>query len=165
MTWLEPEEYAAWRRRLAAETVARNLTAARRECLAELLRRLALGHDPTDAEIARATGHGERTVRRARADARRLGLLTWRHTRRLVQREWRQGPNVYAVHVPAGPVCPGGHAGRAKRAEKKERLDRVPQSAALAALAAIAKRREVALAHGAVRLQKPHFGELLAEER
>ena len=107
--WLEPAEFPAWRRRVDAECVAGNLTAARKDALKAMLRFVGdAGLFPSDATIAAVVGCCARTVRRARADAQRLGLLTWEHTRKLVDGRWRQGPNHYAVQVPTRPVCPGG---------------------------------------------------------
>jgi hypothetical protein len=118
--WLEPDEFLAWRRRLGLECRGRNLTETQRICLEGLQAALASGHRVTDAYVAEQVGHSERTVRRARVAAQRLGLLTWQHTRREIGGRWRQGPNAYTLHVPARPICPGGQAGRPKK-EKEER--------------------------------------------
>jgi len=48
---------------------------------------------PSDAAVAELAGTSARTVRRARVDAKNLGMLSWRPTRKLVNGSWRQGPN------------------------------------------------------------------------
>lgn len=117
--WLEPDEFAAWRRRLDMERRGWNLTQTQRVCLEGIQAALLAGERVTDAMVAERVGHSERTVRRARVAARRLGLLAWEHTRRVVQGRWRQGPNAYVLRLPSGPVCPAGQDGRA-RADRKE---------------------------------------------
>lgn len=153
MDWLEPAEWSAWRRRVAAERAAHNLTPGRRDALLALLTCLSTGTQPTDAEVARLACCCVRTVQRAREDGRRLGLLSWQGTRQLVAGAWRRGPNAYAVHMPAAPVCPTGQGVRArKEGRKKEAWEGgkpptlFPQPAALAALAEVRKRREGLLA-------------------
>ncbi len=119
--WLEPEEFPAWRRRLELERRAHNLTLHRQKALATLLAFWGgEGLFPSDAAVAGLAGVSERTVRRARVDARELGLLTWQRTRKLVAGRWRQGPNRYTVTVPAGPVCSGGQAGRQRQENRKQ---------------------------------------------
>lgn len=118
--WLEPEEFATWRRRLGVECRARHLTETQRVCLEGLQAALLAGERITDALVAERVGHSERTVRRARVAARELGMLEWRHTRRAVAGAWRQGPNAYALRLPARPVCPGGQAGRARKEGREE---------------------------------------------
>ncbi len=121
LDWLEPEEFPAWRRRLELERRAHNLTLHRQKALGTLLAFWgAEGLFPSDGAVAGLAGISERTVRRARLDARELGLLTWQRTRKLVAGRWRQGPNRYTVTVPAGPVCSGGQAGRQRQARKKQ---------------------------------------------
>ena len=44
-------------------------------------------------------------MRRARADARELGLLRWERTRALVAGAWRQGRNRYRIAVPDRPAA------------------------------------------------------------
>lgn len=95
--WLEPEAFPAFRRRLKAERIARNLTPARRDALLALLAFYGPeGLYPSDATVAAATGCSARTVRRARADAVALGLR-WDRTRKLVNGRYRQGPNRYWI--------------------------------------------------------------------
>lgn len=157
--WLEPDEFPAWRRRLELErrarnlTDGRNLTPARRDALRAML--AFVGVDgalfPSDAAVAELAGCSARTVRRARADARELGLLSWESTRRLVNGRWRQGPNRYTVTIPIRPVCPGGQDGQVYQRKKEKRPTRQEQAAALAvplgqpSLAEIARRRVPAL--------------------
>ncbi len=121
LDWLEPEKFPAWRRRLELERRAHNLTLHRQKALGTLLAFWgAEGLFPSDAAVAELAGVSERTVRRARVDARELGLLTWQRTRKLVAGRWRQGPNRYNVVIPAGPVCSGGQAGRPRQVSKKK---------------------------------------------
>ncbi len=121
LDWIEPEEFPAWRRRLELERHARNLTLHRQKALGTLLAFWgAEGLFPSDAAVAELAGVSERTVRRARVDARELGLLTWQRTRKLVGGRWRQGPNRYAVAIPAVPVCPAGQRGRQRQVGRKQ---------------------------------------------
>lgn len=122
--WLESEEFAAWRRRLDLERRARHLTETQRICLEGLQAALLAGERATDALVAERVGHSERTVRRARVAARELGMLDWRHTRRVVGGAWRQGPNAYALRLPARPVCPAGQTGRARKERKEGEMPR-----------------------------------------
>lgn len=117
--WLESEEFAAWRRRLGLECRARHLTETQRVCLEGLQAAMLAGERVTDALVAERVGHSERTVRRARVAARELGMLEWEHTRRVVAGAWRQGPNAYALRLPARPVCPAGQDGRARKGRKE----------------------------------------------
>ena len=121
LDWFEPEEFPAWRRRLELERRAHTLTLHRQKALTTLLAFWgAEGLFTSDAAVADLAGVSERTVRRARVDARELGLLTWQRTRKLVAGRWRQGPNRYAVAIPASPVCPDGQAGRPRQVSKKK---------------------------------------------
>jgi hypothetical protein len=145
-----------WRLRVCAEHAAGNLTPARRDALTTLLRLLCTGDaEPSDAEVAEAAHCSARTVRRARADARELGLLRWQRTRQLRGTRVVQGRNRYAINVPAGPVCPRVQADRpaaqARLRREKEiqdaprTLPRLPPHIAAAALEAIRRRRAAAL--------------------
>jgi len=122
LDWLEPEEFPAWRRRLELERRGHNLTLHRQKALTTLLAFWgAEGLFPSDAAVAGLAGVSERTVRRARVDARELGLLTWQRTRKLMAGRWRQGPNRYAVAIPAGPVCPAGQRGQQRQVSKTQK--------------------------------------------
>ncbi len=134
LDWLEPEEFPAWRRRLELERRGHNLTLHRQKALGTLLAFWgAEGLFPSDAAVAGLAGVSERTVRRARVDARELGLLTWQRTRKLVAGRWRQGANRYSVVIPAGPVRPGGQRGRPRQVSKKQEA-RYKEGTALVAL-------------------------------
>ena len=63
--------------------------------------------DPSHACLAADAGVGERTVERALADARALGLLDW--DRRLVRTGWRaeQTSNAYVLIVPGSRAGEG----------------------------------------------------------
>lgn len=153
LLWLEPAEFTAWRMRVKAEHLARNLTPARRDALVALQAMICTGDtEPTDEAVAALAGCSSRTVRRARADAHDLGLLSWQRTRRLVAGAWRQGPNNYSVRLPDRPVYPAGQDGRARQGRKERRAYEARQPArivvppnAAEALAAIAARRAVQL--------------------
>jgi hypothetical protein len=122
MIWLEPEDFAPWRKRLDLERRAGNLTPARRDCLRALLAFVGPGGlFPSDTAVGTLVGHSARTVRRARQDAQALGLLTCDRTRKLVSGRWRQGPNVYQIRHPAGPICSGGQSVRLGRKIERKR--------------------------------------------
>jgi len=138
LDWLEPEEFPAWRRRLELERRAHNLTLHRQKALGTLLAFWgAEGLFPSDAAVAELAGVSERTVRRARVDARELGLLTWQRTRKLVAGRWRQGANRYNVVIPARPVFSGGQPGRRSQGRKKQEA-RYDEGAALAEFTRVA---------------------------
>ena len=148
LEWLEPAEYAAWRRRIAAEHAARHLTHARRAALLALVTCLSTNVEATDANVAALACTSTRTVRRARHDARELGLLSWERTRRVVAGRWRQGVNAYVLALPSAPVCSGGQLGRIRQARKIEKgptAVRIVIPAGFPTLAAIAERRRAAL--------------------
>jgi hypothetical protein len=155
-TWLEPEIFPVWRRRLELERRAGNITLYRKAALNALLAFHGTeGLWPSDAAVAALAGVSERTVRNARNEARELGLLTWERTRkRGADGRWRQGPNSYTVAVPASPVCPGGKRCRQRQERKKEAgagegratpraPQQPPQFTFSAATAALAARRAV----------------------
>lgn len=156
MEWLEPAEFGPWRRMLEIERRAGHLTPARRDCLRALLCFYGTeGLWPSDAAVAALACHGISTVRRARLDARALGLLTWQHTRKEVDGRRVQGPNCYAIRLPSPLVCPDvqGERGRSVRkksdigipiSEPRQQVMFDPQ--AREALAVIAARRLPALA-------------------
>lgn len=125
--WLEPAEFAPWRKRLDVERRAGNLTATRQLALRAVLAFVgADGLFPSDAAVAALAGCSSRTVRRARHDARALGLLAWERTRKLDGGRWRQGPNVYRVNVPTTPVCSGGQSGRQVEQKRKKEAYKPP---------------------------------------
>lgn len=69
---------AEWFARLDAECRAGNLTRAYRDALRTLGRLIAMGDDmPSEARIADDAACSKRTVARAKAKARELGLLDW----------------------------------------------------------------------------------------
>ena len=119
--WLEPEEFPAFRRRLKAERIARNLTPARRDALLALLAFYGPeGLYPSDETVAAATGCSSRTVRRARADAVAFGLR-WERTRKLVNGRYRQGPNRYWVdHETANLTCDPPQTDRKSHKDSKK---------------------------------------------
>jgi hypothetical protein len=65
--------------------------------------------DPSHARLAADAGVGERTVERALADAKALGLLDW--DRRIVRTGWRaeQTSNAYVLIVPGKQECANAH--------------------------------------------------------
>ena len=75
---------------------------------------------PADAAVAADSGYSISTVRRARMDARDLGLLTWERTRKLVGGRWVQGTNRYTIHLPSRPVCE--RAGRRRGRHRRRRF-------------------------------------------
>ena len=121
--WLEPEAFPAFRRRLKAERIARNLTPARRDALLALLAFYGPeGLYPSDATVAAATGCSARTVRRARADAVAFGLR-WERTRKLVNGRYRQGPNRYWVDHAATLTCDPQADRKSDKDSKKDKKE------------------------------------------
>ena len=137
LQWLEPAEYAAWRRRIAAEHAGRHLTHARRAALLALVTCLSTNTEPTDANVAKMSCTSPRTVRRARQDARALGLLSWDRTRRVVAGRWRQGANAYVLALPTTPVCSGGQLGRARQERKDGKGPTMGAQAQIAAIGGV----------------------------
>ena len=130
--WLEPAEFSAWRRRLELERLAGHLTMHRQHALRTLLAFVGdRGLFPSDQAVAELAGCCARTVRRAREEARELGLLTWQRTRKLVDGRWRQGSNRYTVAIPDRPLClsPDGQRVRRGRKEVRKRLSNRVQAA------------------------------------
>lgn len=105
-----------WTARAELERRAGRLTALHVLVGRALLRRLGEDGqcDPSHATLAADTGCGQRTVGRALAALRELGLLAWE--RRLVRRPWPAGgpgasraeqtSNAYALLLPEGAVAP-----------------------------------------------------------
>ena len=165
MDWLEPAEYAPWRRLLEIERRAGHLTPHRRDCLRALLCFFGTeGLWPSDQAVADLAGHSVSTVRRARLDARALGLLTWAHTRKTVAGRRVQGPNCYTIRVPSPLACSDVQRERVRQVKKKTIANprqvaptranprqftpsgtNADARAALAALAAVAARRMAAI--------------------
>ena len=108
-------ERRAWLSRVHDERRAGRLTALHAEVGRSLVRRLGADGqcDPAHATLAKDTPCGERTVRRALAALRGLGLLTWQQ--RLVRRPWPAGgpgatraeqtSNAYVLLLPREPVA------------------------------------------------------------
>jgi hypothetical protein len=111
--------------------------------------------EPSDAEVAALAHCSTRTVRRARVDAQRLGLLRWERTRQQRGEHVVQGRNHYGTNVPVSPVCPRPQkdrlAAQGSKIKKKEAQEAprmvptMPVHVAAAALEAIRKRRAAAL--------------------
>ena len=147
---LDREQRARFRYLLHAWHRGGNLTRAARDVGEALVRRLGTDGrlDPTHATLAADTSCSDRTVRRATAAMRDLGLLRWQT--RLVRAGWRaeQTSNAYEL-VPtlaAPPVFPrarcGGHNGRETLKEDISLLLPLPSPAeAAAAQAALAQHR------------------------
>jgi hypothetical protein len=156
LPWIDGDQFHAWRMRVCAECAAGNLTRARKDALTALLALMSEGDaEPSDAEVAALAHCSSRTVRRARADARLLGLLRWERTRQQRGERVVQGRNRYGVSVPASPVCPRHQVARlaaqGRQIQKKEAQEAprvvpiMPVHVAAAALEAIRRRRATAL--------------------
>src|SRR5206468_353729 len=110
---LSADQRRIWLARAELERRAGRLTAFHVEVGRALLRRLGEDGrcDPSQATLAADAGCSERTVRRALAAFRELGLLAW--AQRLVVRPWPAGgrgatraeqtSNAYALELPATP--------------------------------------------------------------
>ncbi len=93
-----------WFQRVDLECRARNLTRGERDVIRALGRLMLMGdHAPSEARLASEAGVSKRTVSRAKARARALGLLAWdrRHAGAGLRREL---PCAYRAEAPAGPV-------------------------------------------------------------
>ncbi|MGE4048413.1 MAG: helix-turn-helix domain-containing protein [Acetobacteraceae bacterium] len=111
---LDREQRARFRFLLSAHRRARRISPTIRDVGEALLRRLGQDGqcDPAHETLADDVGCSDRTVRRATAALRGLGLLSWQQ--RLVRDGWavRQTSNSYALSVDAAlPSC-GGQTGR-----------------------------------------------------
>jgi DNA-binding GntR family transcriptional regulator len=146
------ERGVVWARMLAARAAGR-ITAAHLDVGGALLRRLGADGqlDPSHSTLAADAKVGERTVRRALARFRDLGLVLW--VRRIVRagcRVW-QTSNAYALLIPA--VLAGGQSGLGRRFKNLKRAVEVvahtvaddDRQTALAALARIRRNREAEL--------------------
>ena len=119
---LTHDQRRAWLARVETERRAGNLTTLHVEVARALLKHLGADGrcDPAQATLAAGAGCGERTVRRALAALRGVGLLAWEQ--RLVRRPWPEGgagasraeqtSNAYALLLPTRPVTVReGHQG------------------------------------------------------
>lgn len=113
---LDREQRARFRFLLRAHTRAGRLPAKHEWVGEALLKRLGTDGqcDPAHATLASDAGCSSRTVRRATAVMRSLGLLQW--STRLVRSGWRteQTSNSYELVPNAAPLplCCGGQSGR-----------------------------------------------------
>ena len=115
---LSADQRRAWLARADLERRADRLTALHVEVGRFALKRLGEDGqcDPTHATLAADAGTSERTVRRALAALRAVGLIAWEQ--RLVRRPWPAGgkdatraeqtSNAYAFLLPDKPVAPPG---------------------------------------------------------
>ena len=103
-----------WTARVWAEFRARNLTRTERDVLLTLRTFRAPGGGcwPSHATLAERTRCSVRTVIRALAAARTLGLVDW--TERRVRRGWRwlRTSNLYRLTTPAGRVVSAARLSR-----------------------------------------------------
>lgn len=156
MQWLEPDIFAAWRKRVCDEWRMRHMHRAERDAAHALAGLMAAGDPcPTDSAVADLAGCCRRTVIRARQKLRDARMLAWRPTWRVIGGRNRRGPNDYQVSVPDRPVSDTvSQQGKAKVRKRlvDKALDAGRQLAALAVPAAeVAKAAEMARAR-AVRL-------------
>src|SRR5690242_6388981 len=155
---LDRNDRARYRYLLNAHRRAGRLTPSGQLVGTALLRRVGEDGqcDPAQATLATDAGCGERTVRRALAALRGIGLLRWQT--RLVRNGWRaeQTSNAYELvpsAVPIAPAC-GGHFGRETESlcTKRGPTRIEPMSAevleARAALARVAESRLKTLSRG-----------------
>jgi Helix-turn-helix domain len=166
---LSADQRRIWLARAELERRAGRLTALHVDVGRALLKRLGEDGrcDPAQTTLATDAGCSERTVRRALAALRELGLLAW--AQRLVVRPWPAGgrgatraeqtSNAYALELPAAPLIPalprrrrGGHprdcGGQAGRGTSPRLIPIAPppfDPAAWKALEAIAAARMAAL--------------------
>src|SRR4051812_6656325 len=94
-----------WFTRLEAERRAGNLTRAERDVLSALGRLLAMGdHTPSEARLASEAGCSRRTVARAKAKGRALGILGGERRFDSAGGLRRERPCVYHAETPQQPV-------------------------------------------------------------
>jgi len=144
---LDREQRARFRYLLNAHRRARRLTPLTELVGNALVRRLGVDGqcDPAHDTIAADAGCSARTVRRATARMRDLGLLRWQM--RLVRAGWRteQSSNAYelvpTVAMPA--VCCGGQTVRGTRRIEIVSMPPASPEAVAAAQEALARRRAV----------------------
>lgn len=109
-----------WIARVWAEFHAGYLTRAARDVLLTLRTYRGQGGAcfPSHATLAERVGCSDRTVRRALALARDLGLVSWVERRVRSSWRWLRTSNSYRMTMPPEPLPPTtGHGGR--RAERK----------------------------------------------
>ena len=114
---LDREQRARFRFLLNAHRRARRLTPLTELVGSALIRRLGTDGqlDPSHDTLAADVGCSARTVRRALATLRQLGLLSWQ--RRLVRTGWRvlQTSSAYALSIDGTQPHTGGQCGRETR--------------------------------------------------
>lgn len=97
-----------WIGRVWAEYKSGNLTRAYRDVLITLHTYRGPGGTawPSHQTLAERANAGVRTVQRALAMARCLGLVDWRERRRRSGWRWLRTSNLYGFAIPVGPVQP-----------------------------------------------------------
>ncbi len=119
---LEPDHLWRWIRRVEAEFAHQQLTRGERDALLALRHFWIEGREcfPAEATLAARARCSVRTVRRAKARAAELGLLTWERRRKLVQGRWRRASNAYMLLIPkVDPSC-GQKVGRTESKIKRK---------------------------------------------
>ena len=94
-----------WPRRLDCERRAGNITGDRARVLLVLWRCCIRGDDmPSEARLADLAGVSKRTVCRAKAAGRALGLLAWERQWAVLDGLRQERPCSYRVETPTAPV-------------------------------------------------------------
>jgi hypothetical protein len=149
------DDLFAIRARIRQERHAGNLSRAEEDVGEALCSLIAAGiDDPSWAEIARLAHCSLRTVARAMAKLRRLGIVQSRRRGELRAGRWRRIASQYCISLPAGPVLPrqrcSCQTGGGSKLKKKKGLQRTQEAMArdeaLIALAAVRASREQTLA-------------------
>jgi hypothetical protein len=144
---LDREQRARFRFLVNAHHRVGRITRAHRDVGLALLKRLSDDGrcDPSHATLADDVGSSARTVGRATAAMRAVGLLRW--TMRLVRAGWRaeQTSNAYELVPTAAPPC-GGQTGRETRRIDISlgALDELLRAAAAAPDLLLRRRRQMA---------------------
>ena len=95
----------SWPRRLDCERRAGNVSGDRARVLLELWRCCIRGDDmPSEARLADLAGVSKRTVCRAKAAGRALGLLAWERQWAVLDGLRQERPCSYRVETPTAPV-------------------------------------------------------------
>ena len=95
----------SWPRRLESERRAGNITGDRARVLLELWRCCIQGdYAPSEARLADLAGVSKRTVCRAKATGRALGLLAWERQWAMADGLRQERPCSYRVKAPTAPV-------------------------------------------------------------